>query len=104
MIDTGRHNHQIIFVKLDAYPMVVFVSHIEKSTSIQNVSYFFIFVQVFVEERSNLFVVNSTHDRGRNGNLIAILILSFSGNFVNIIHRWTVEMLNPKIRQVLWRY
>src|ERR1700753_1011101 len=104
MVDTSRHNHQVILVKFDPYPMDVFIPHIEIAASIQDISYFFIFVQVFVEEYSNLLVVNITHYSGRNGNLIAVLVLSFSSNFVNIIHRGTVKMCNSKFRQVFWGY
>lgn len=46
MVDAGRQNEHITFVDSDTNPVIILATYVEETTSIQNKSDFFVFMQV----------------------------------------------------------
>lgn len=51
VVDTGRKNKQVALLNGDANPLVTFATNVEKTTSIQDVSDFLVFVEMSISDR-----------------------------------------------------
>ena len=86
MIDPTWQDDQITLLKPDPDPVVPFTPDIKVTRSVQDVPDLLILVQMLMEERFDLFLVNVTHLLRAYGNLIPILVVPGCGNLVNTRH------------------
>lgn len=84
MIDPGRHDHEIVLVKLNAHPVVVLASAIKVPPTIEDISYLLVLVDVLVEEHLHFVFVGGTHLLWGDCDLVAVLVAALGGDFVDV--------------------
>lgn len=73
MINTLGQRHQVTLLDVDADPIVVRITNVKKSTSVQNVTNLFSIVDVLFKEGLDLVII-SGQKIGTNGNNIGVRI------------------------------
>lgn len=102
MIDATWQDDQITLLKPDPDPVVSFTPDIEVTRSVQNVPDLLIFMQMLVEERLDLFLVNITHLLWAYCDLIPVLVVAGCGNLVNTRNVGNAVVDDSQLFQVVW--
>lgn len=76
VVNTGGQDQEIALLDLDANPLVLRIANIEIPGSLQDVADFFVFVHVLVVEHLDLVFVDGAHGGRRDGDLVAVDIVS----------------------------
>lgn len=101
VVDSSRHDHKIVLVELDPDPIVSLAAYVEKPSSVDDVSNFFVFMEVFIEESLDLFLVHVAHGRRRYGDDIPVLVLPLCSQGVYIFYIWVVEMQYTQLGEIV---
>lgn len=82
MINPRGHNHQIALLQPDPHPIVLPTTHIEISTTAEDVADLLVLVQVLVEEVLDLLLV-PRQQRGRDFDLVPVLVAALRRDLVH---------------------
>lgn len=100
MINTRRHDDQITLLKPDPDPVVALAPDVKVARAIQDVADLLVFVQMLVEEGLHFFLVDGAHGGGRNGDLIAVLVLALGREGVHVSDVRIVVVEDAKLGEV----
>lgn len=96
VVNASRHDHKIVLVKLDAHPIVILAPDIKVSAAINDIADLLVLVQVLVEERLD-FVLVVGQGGGRNGDLVAILVVALFCHGVDVAEGFVVEVHDAQV-------
>lgn len=101
VVDARGKHEKIRLFECDPDPVVFLAPHIEEATTFDDIADLLILVQVLMEEVLDLFFVVWQSGR-RDGNLVAILVVTLLGQSVHIVERRIVEVKNAQLLEVFW--
>ena len=76
--------NQVVLLQLDADPLVALAPHVKKSSTVPDISDLLVLVEVLVEERLDLLLVDVAHLLGGDGDDIAVLVAPLGGQLVDL--------------------
>ena len=97
MINSSRHDHQIIGLKPDANPIVVLAADVKVAAAITDVPDLLVLVQMLVEEGLDFVLVVGQQRRG-DGDLVAVLVATRGSEGVDVGYVWVVEVEDTELR------
>jgi hypothetical protein len=89
MVYPRRHNSQIPLLQSQSNPIVTFTSHIKVTCSIEYISDFLVFMQMFVKESFYFFFV-VWQCGGGDGDFVAVFVVAGGGEVVYAVERGIV--------------
>jgi len=101
MIDSRRHDHQIVLLQLDPHPIIAFAPHIKVASTIEDVPNLFVLVQMLMEEVLHFLLIDVAHGGGRDGDLIAVLVMALRCDGIDIRDIGVVVVQDAKLGQVV---
>lgn len=101
VVNARRKHKEIGLFECDPDPVVFLAPHIEEATTFDDIADLLILVQVLVEEVLDLFFV-VWQSGGRDGNLVAVLVVALLGQSIHIIERRVVEVKNAQLLEIFW--
>jgi hypothetical protein len=104
MVDTSRKNDQVILHQLDPDPFVLLATHVKVTLAVTDVADLLIFMQMLIEEHLHFLLVHITHRLWRNDNLIAILVPTFLGQFIDRLEGGEMVVLDSNGGEVVHRH
>lgn len=99
MVNTGGQNDEIVFVKMNANPALVFAPYVKVALAATDVTNLLVLVKVLVEEGLDLFFVHRAHLFRRDKDLITVLVASFLGKFIHTIDLWYAIVYDTELAQ-----
>lgn len=93
MVDASGKNQQVALLDPDSDPALILGPHVKEAASVQHKSYFLIFMQMLVKEHAHLGLVHLSHGRGRDGNLIPVLVGALSSKSIDLVEHIVTEKL-----------
>lgn len=94
--------NQVILHQLDAHPLVALAPHIEEACAVPDVPNLLVLVQVLIEERLHLLLVDVAHLLRGHGNNITVLVAAILGELVDICNVGESVVENSQLGQVFF--
>lgn len=96
--------NQIVLLQPYANPIITLAPDIEESCAVSDVSDLLVLVQVFVEERLDLLLVDIAHLLWRYCDHIPVLVASLRCQLVDILFVGEIVIENAELREVVCSY
>lgn len=102
MVDARRQDDQITLLQPDSDPIVALAPDIKETCAIENVSDFFVLVQVLMEKALHLLFVDVAHLLRRYGDFISVLVAALLCKCVDIVVRADMLIDYAKVGEIAW--
>ena len=91
---------QIVFLQLNSNPLIAPTPHIKEARSVPDVPNLLVLMQMLVEERLDLLLVDIAHLLGRNGDYISVLVASLAGKLIDVCDVCEAEVEDAQLLEV----
>ncbi len=94
--DARGQNDQVTLLDSDPDPFIVQTSYVKEAIAINNVAYFFVFVEMLIEKGCHFGFIRSSHVVRRDNNFISISVRALRSNLVHQRNRRAVVVQNTQ--------